>query len=107
MHGPPGTGKTYMAARVVARLVTEHHWRVGVVAQSHAVVENLFDSAIDAGVDSLARPRRIRREGVRWQEIDEQDYPGFIAGTAGCVIGGTAWDFANSAPVPTAVLTCW
>ncbi len=42
VHGPPGTGKTFTSARVIARLVTEHGWRVGVVAQSHAVVENLL-----------------------------------------------------------------
>ena len=42
VHGPPGTGKTFTSAAVIARLVNGHGWRVGVVAQSHAVVENLF-----------------------------------------------------------------
>ncbi len=42
VHGPPGTGKTYTAAHVITRLVTDHGWRIGVVAQSHAVVENLL-----------------------------------------------------------------
>ncbi|MDT5244584.1 MAG: hypothetical protein QOD36_1960, partial [Mycobacterium sp.] len=31
VHGPPGTGKTYTAARIIARLVNDHQWRVGVV----------------------------------------------------------------------------
>jgi superfamily I DNA and/or RNA helicase len=101
VHGPPGTGKTYTAARVITRLVAEHGWRIGVVAQSHAVVENLLDCAIDAGIDPLsAAKKRYDREDVRWQQIGEQEYAGFITGTAGCVIGGTAWDFANSARVP-------
>src|SRR5581483_11174362 len=52
VHGPPGTGKTYTAARIIATLVTDHQWRVGVVAQSHAVVENLFRNLIEAGVDA-------------------------------------------------------
>ena len=42
VHGPPGTGKTFTSAKVIARLVNEHAWRIGVVAQSHAVVENLL-----------------------------------------------------------------
>jgi predicted RecB family nuclease len=101
VHGPPGTGKTYTGARVITHLVAEHGWRIGVVAQSHAVVENLLDCAIDAGIDpQRVAKKRSDREDVRWQQINEQEYAGFIAGTPGCVIGGTAWDFANPNRVP-------
>jgi uncharacterized protein len=105
VHGPPGTGKTYTAAQIIARLVGELHWRVGVVAQSHAVVENLFDSAIKAGVD----PQRMAKkssgsDNPRWQKIDKNAYAQFIADTAGCVVGGTAWDFANATRVPPGCL---
>jgi predicted RecB family nuclease len=101
VHGPPGTGKTYTGAQVITRLVADHGWRIGVVAQSHAVVENLLDCAIDAGIDpQCVAKKRSDREDVRWQPIDEKEYAGFIAGTAGCVIGGTAWDFANPNRVP-------
>ncbi len=101
VHGPPGTGKTYTGAQAIARLLTEHGWRIGVVAQSHAVVENLLDCAIDAGTDPLRIAKKPSdRQDVRWQQIAEQEYAGFITGTAGCVIGGTAWDFANPARVP-------
>jgi predicted RecB family nuclease len=101
VHGPPGTGKTHNGARVIARLVAEHGWRIGVVAQSHAVVENVLDCAIDAGIDPLrVAKKKSERENVRWQQIGEQEYAGFITGTPGCVIGGTAWDFANPARVP-------
>lgn len=101
VHGPPGTGKTYTAAQVITRLVTTHGWRIGVVAQSHAVVENLLDCVVEAGLD----PQRIakKRNGhavKRWQQIDSSTYPVFIAETAGCVVGGTAWDFANGNRVP-------
>jgi superfamily I DNA and/or RNA helicase len=104
VHGPPGTGKTYTGARVITQLVAEHGWRIGVVAQSHAVVENLLDCAIDAGIDPrcVAKKQSDRQE-VRWQQISEQEYAGFITGTGasgGCVIGGTAWDFANPTRVP-------
>jgi uncharacterized protein len=100
VHGPPGTGKTFTAAAVIARLVNEHGWRVGVVAQSHAVVENLFRDVIAAGVDASLVAKKKHGTDARWQEIDEKEYPSFIADHTGCVVGGTAWDFANQSRVP-------
>ncbi|MET0473992.1 MAG: TM0106 family RecB-like putative nuclease [Mycobacterium sp.] len=99
VHGPPGTGKTYTAARVIARLIGDHGWRVGIVAQSHAVVENLLGCVIDAGVDH-DRVGKKKSAGARWRDVDEKDYAAFIADHHGCVIGGTAWDFANDGRVP-------
>jgi predicted RecB family nuclease len=105
VHGPPGTGKTHTAARVITRLVAEHGWRIGVVAQSHAVVENLLGRTIAAGLDPLSvAKKRSDRQDVGWQQIDEKEYTGFITGTTGCVIGGTAWDFANPNRVPAGSL---
>ena len=99
VHGPPGTGKTSTAAKIIARLVNHHRWRVGVVAQSHAVVENLFRDLIKAGVDPARIAKKDSPAGAAWQVIDKDAYAGFIASFAGahegCVIGGTAWDFAN------------
>ncbi|OBF75814.1 nuclease [Mycobacterium sp. 852002-51613_SCH5001154] len=101
VHGPPGTGKTHTAARVIQRLVTVHGWRVGVVAQSHAAVENLLDCVIDAGLEpARVAKKRNDHNAPRWQEIDGGAYASFIADTAGCVVGGTAWDFANANRVP-------
>ncbi|WP_102143739.1 TM0106 family RecB-like putative nuclease [Mycobacterium hubeiense] len=100
VHGPPGTGKTYTAAKIIAALVNEHQWRVGVVAQSHAVVENLFRDVLAAGVDPARVAKKKHDPDPVWQEISENAYPAFIADNDGCVIGGTAWDFANDARVP-------
>jgi len=101
VHGPPGTGKTFTGARVIKRLVAEHGWRIGVVAQSHAVVENLLRCTIEAGIEPMrVAKKRSDRDDVDWQQIAESEYAGFITGTAGCVIGGTAWDFANPNRVP-------
>ncbi len=105
VHGPPGTGKTHTAARVINRLVTEHAWRVGVVAQSHATVENLLGCVIDTGLD----PQRVAKKpcddaAKPWQQIKDSHYAAFIADTPGCVIGGTAWDFANANRVPSGSL---
>jgi predicted RecB family nuclease len=100
VHGPPGTGKTFTSAEVIARLVGDHRWRVGVVAQSHAVVENLLDGVVAAGADPERVGKKRAREGAAWSQIAEKDYPAFIAEDGGCVIGGTAWDFANDGRVP-------
>ncbi|MDV3124409.1 TM0106 family RecB-like putative nuclease [Mycobacterium sp. 21AC1] len=104
VHGPPGTGKTFTAAAVIARLVNEHRWRIGVVAQAHAVVENLFRDVVSAGVDADRVAKKGHADSPTWTEITESDYPEFVsrhtADRHGCVIGGTAWDFANPARVP-------
>lgn len=104
VHGPPGTGKTFTAARIIATLVGEHRWRIGVVAQSHAVVENLFHDVIAAGVDPAGVAKKPHGADPVWQELDGNGYAAFIgaaqADHTGCVIGGTAWDFANENRVP-------
>jgi hypothetical protein len=103
VHGPPGTGKTYTAAHVIARLVNKHKWRIGVVAQSHAVVEHLLDGIVEAGVDPAVVAKKSGRDYAtppKWQVIPENQYAAFTLANAGCVIGGTAWDFANTGRVP-------
>ncbi|WP_036437535.1 TM0106 family RecB-like putative nuclease [Mycobacterium sp. URHB0044] len=103
VHGPPGTGKTFTSSTVIARLVKEHGWRIGVVAQSHAVVENLLGCVIEAGVDPDCVGKK-KAPNAAWREVDEKDYASFIADHEGCVIGGTAWDFANRGRVPRLAL---
>ncbi|WP_328600405.1 hypothetical protein, partial [Rhodococcus sp. (in: high G+C Gram-positive bacteria)] len=38
-----------------------HHWRIGVVAQSHSVVENMLGGILKAGVD----PALVAKKGSR------------------------------------------
>ena len=71
MHGPPGTGKTFTSAAVIARLVNDHGWRIGVVAQSHAVVENLFGDVIAAGVDRDRVGKKKTRDAP-WRDVDRE-----------------------------------
>jgi predicted RecB family nuclease len=104
VQGPPGTGKTYTGARVVADLVREHGWRVGVVAQSHAVVENMLESIVGAGVDPAAVGKSSDSTTARFTALGGRDALGrFLANAertdTGVVIGGTAWDFTNTGRV--------
>ncbi|OHT81402.1 TM0106 family RecB-like putative nuclease [Mycobacteroides saopaulense] len=108
VHGPPGTGKTSTAARVIAELVTRDGWLVGVVAQSHAVVEHLLDQIVAAGVpcERVAKKASPYSGDAAWTQIRDSDYAGFLVSHAGegAVIGGTAWDFANTTRVADGVL---
>ena len=92
VQGPPGTGKTYTGSRVVSDLVQDG-WRVGVVAQSHAVVEQFMDKVREKS-PYLAMAKKAKGESVlpyhkdkvaEWAELQ----------TGGYLIGGTAWTFVN------------
>ncbi|WP_159793535.1 TM0106 family RecB-like putative nuclease [Puerhibacterium puerhi] len=105
VQGPPGTGKTYTGSRVVARLVAEHGWRVGVTAQSHEAVANFLRAVAGKGLgpQQVARYRSgadTRRPEGPWSELAKPaDASAFLgehaASGTGCVVGGTAWLFAR------------
>ena len=108
VQGPPGTGKTYLAARVIRRLVEQHGWRIGVVAQSHRVVENVLEGAVAAGLPA-GQVGKVPQGGAlgegesapAYTVLPRNGHARFVAGHRdlgrGCVIGGTAWDFSNPA----------
>ncbi len=101
VQGPPGAGKTYVGSRVIAALVQEHGWRVGVVAQSHAVVNHLLDTVVGAGLPGDLVGKKGRPATSRWTDLDPSRYRAFIESHAesGCVVGGTEWDFTNTGRV--------
>lgn len=49
IQGPPGTGKSFMGAHVICDLV-EKGMTVGITANSHKVIRNLIDKALDVAV---------------------------------------------------------
>lgn len=104
VQGPPGTGKTYVGSHVVARLVAEHGYRVGVVAQSHAVVENMLERIVAAGVPKAQVAKALKVGGAAeppFTPIAKDGYAGFAAEHPdGFVIGGTAWDLSHPGRVP-------
>lgn len=108
VQGPPGTGKTYVGSHVVARLVREKGYRVGVVAQSHAVVENMLARIVDAGVpgERVAKATKGAASGAEsFTAIAKDGYAAFAqAHPDGFVIGGTVWDLSHPGRVPRASL---
>ncbi|WP_229683824.1 bifunctional RecB family nuclease/DEAD/DEAH box helicase [Nocardia camponoti] len=97
VHGPPGTGKTGITGRALERLVTRHGWRIGVVAESHAVIERIFDVVVEAGLlPQLIAKKDVASVGREWSAIEGDKYPRFLDNAVnGCVIGGTTADFVN------------
>ncbi|SKC81566.1 TM0106 family RecB-like putative nuclease [Krasilnikoviella flava] len=98
VQGPPGTGKTHVGSHVIAELVAEG-WRVGVVAQSHAAVENMLRAVVEkAGVpaDRVARKKQADAPSptALCAELSGDDLAEFSRRGPG-VVGGTAWDFAH------------
>jgi predicted RecB family nuclease len=104
VQGPPGTGKTYLASQVIVRLVRDHGWRVGVVAQSHAVVENVLDGIVAAGLPPalVAKVSQQPPEARSFTELGKEGHRAFAAANAatGFVLGGTAWDFSKPSRFP-------
>ena len=104
IQGPPGTGKTYVGSHVVARLVAERGFRVGIVAQSHAVVENMLDRIVDAGLakEHVAKATKGAPTGSEsFTVIPKNGVAAFTGEQAGgYVVGGTAWDLAHAGRIP-------
>lgn len=102
VQGPPGTGKTATAARVIERMVTRYRWRVGVVAPTPAIVENLLDAVVEVGVlPQLVAKKDVTIPAPEWAVIDAGRYRRFLDNAInGCVIGGAPADFADPQLVP-------
>lgn len=101
VQGPPGTGKTYTGSQVIARLVNEHGYRVGVVAQSHSIVENLLERIVADGVPAAKvakAPKDPDAAPPVYTVIRKDRMAVFLAEHehGGAVVGGTAWDFSNT-----------
>ena len=102
VQGPPGSGKTFLGSHVIASLVAAG-WRVGVVAQSHAVVENMLAAVVERGLFPAERVAKLagtsQRPDFPWAEWSRATVQQRCAGDAngeGFVFGGTAWNFSNA-----------
>lgn len=101
IQGPPGTGKTYVAAHTIVRLVRDWGWRVGVVAQSHKVVDNVLTEAHRYGLpgDLIIKAQSTSEKALPIPITHCDNAAGQSAILpGGCVIGGTAWLFSRLKP---------
>ncbi|WP_077490708.1 TM0106 family RecB-like putative nuclease [Sinomonas mesophila] len=102
VQGPPGSGKTHVGATVIARLVATG-WKVGVVGNSHNVVENLLTRSVAAGVP-VGSVAKKPRSGLAPEDL-EVPWPlanrrngsvaALVAAPGGCLVGGTAWQLTG------------
>ncbi len=104
IQGPPGSGKTYIGARMICALVAAGK-TVGVTANSHKVIRNLIDEVLAAGGEMGVDLRCVQKLSDKPSEM-EADQPRlrfvrandelFAAVGDGCnVAGGTAWLWAS------------
>jgi len=113
IQGPPGSGKTYTGARMIADLVRAGK-RIGVCANSHKVIENLLEEVVEAAAELGIGARAMRK--VSETSAPEERHPKIaeaetneearsaLASRQVRVLGGTAWlwsrpEFAGSVDV--------
>lgn len=96
VQGPPGAGKTHTGSKMIVELVRRGK-RVGIVANSHAVVRNLIDAVIkradEMGVDltCVQKPGEKEPEGHRLKIVGK-NVDLVTALHSQCQVGGgTAW----------------
>lgn len=101
LQGPPGAGKTYTAAQVIAALLRDGK-RVGVTAQSHKVIEKVLLDTIEALGTAATKVRVIKSEtGIErlapppFEVVDPKKVEAQLSKPGAVLVGGTAWTFAR------------
>ncbi|MEQ8717750.1 MAG: TM0106 family RecB-like putative nuclease [Acidimicrobiales bacterium] len=100
VQGPPGSGKTYAGAELICHLVQLGR-KVGVTANSHAVIENLLTETCEHADGDI---RAIKIGGDHDpEEVDFEcagNHPGtrddIVSHEGGLVVGGSAWFFSHA-----------
>lgn len=96
IQGPPGAGKTFTGASMIVELARAGK-RVGITANSHKVIRNLLDAAIEAATNAEFDLRCMHKASEKTDNIahlsfstDNAAVLSAINGDAH-VISGTAW----------------
>jgi len=104
IQGPPGSGKTWKAARLIVELMRAGK-RVGVASTSHKAIHKLLDNVEDAARDAGFEFRGVKKSSA---DNPESEYEGqFMTSTKATaafpppddvrLVAGTAWLFAAEA----------
>ena len=99
IQGPPGAGKSYTGARVIAALVAQGK-RVGIASNSHAAINNLLIGAARYCIEENIDASFVCTKNT---SDDLEQFGATITNNgkladhlqAGCVIGTTAWGFSR------------
>ena len=103
IQGPPGSGKTYTAARMIVALVREGR-RVGITANSHKVIGHALDKVREAAMEAGV-PVRIGQKpaGDEAPTCEEARPLGSVAAAKAAlltkevdVVGGTSWLWSSA-----------
>lgn len=106
IQGPPGAGKTYTGAQMICELVRRGK-RVGVNANSHKVIRNLIDAAIESaekqGLDLQCCQKPAEMEDPLPHLSFARSNKELLGalGTTAMVGGGTAWLWASPEALET------
>ncbi|GAB77313.1 uncharacterized protein SAMN05421595_1140 [Austwickia chelonae] len=95
VQGPPGAGKTYAASRLI-RALLDHGHKVGVTAQSHAVIRNLLDEIGRPALHKVGTvPTGAQDPSGVVQVADNKAIGNALAAGETQLVGGTAWLWAR------------
>jgi len=103
MVGPPGSGKTYIGARMILELV-QNGRRVGITATSHKVICNLLKEVCKAARKSefslgIIQKVSDKADGFKDEMVTvttkNEDVPAALASGEAQVAAGTAWLWAR------------
>ena len=96
VQGPPGSGKTYLGTRVIAELI-RLGYKIGIVAQSHTVIENVIDKLYELDPTlPIAKKQHHFDEENKSKPWHTQNIDVFASlQNSGYAIGGTTWNFSK------------
>jgi predicted RecB family nuclease len=96
IQGPPGSGKTWVSGRLIARLLAAGK-RVGVASTSHKAIHKLLAEVEAAGIDVRGVKRATSGNPESFYDGDQIDN---VTDRAECLdaalVGGTAWLHAHA-----------
>ena len=112
LQGPPGSGKTFTASRIIADLAASGQ-RIGVTANSHKAIMNLLAAVVEA-LDERGITAQVVKAGAGADEplvangrilpCKNGDLAEHIPEGAPVVLGATAWGFCR--PEMEGMLDC-